>query len=236
MATIHLNYNSLERLLKFYDERIRNRHINVNEYRSSSAQFLLFVKKINISNILHLIPTDVCKIINEYSKQIISISCKIYQRTLFFSYKTSAFDFGISTTSSCDQYSLVFGLNQSENIQCLEVLSGYEKTDEASYTLDYTNAYCILNAFMKHMYNRSSYFECKNLPTTYIHNDLLKNTIILNDKKYLTGVKIYNLRDFRYMIVFVKCILRGIHKYYAPKTAITSKQEVTEFRRQYIDD
>lgn len=198
MSTLHLHYKSLKDILDIFFGAKKS---NVNDTH------LQFTKKIHIERIIEFIPTDLCKIINTYCDEFITVEhVKIDKYNLHFVYNYAHFLID-------DSYVILDYSNDNTTT--------YQYISPTITYPGFNDAFQLMNAFMLHKYDRSNYFICPFRKTKYIvQNGVFKNTIIFDDIKCISGLKIFDCKNFRYMIAIIKCILNAMLKYKKRKDLI----------------
>lgn len=203
MATIHLKYNTLKRVLDSW----------------SRIGEVILVKKqpvSYISNILTFIPLDVCKIINTYFHEEIVFTTKNGHSDSYVVFKHNNYELCIrqGCYSRIEYFSAksVRRLCQETHL-LIYMMNEYMQKEygKQMYIHGYAN-----NSFSK-MYDpekdiisQTFYSKEKNLVAYCTYN--LDNDDF-TENNYLESLLIRNHKQFKHDIVMTKCLVHGLHKY-----------------------
>lgn len=229
MTTLHLHYNTLKHVLKLFDigkscKFSKNGIFNIDMFHEHTEQCehakILFTKKVDITHIAIILPTDICEIINQYCNEIISLHTNVRYANNYirFQFENSAFVINLETRKRNPgkyYYNIRFWTS-CDVLQIIEPTRVFKEHEDDE--IDNNDTRSIMNAFMAKKYGKTNYFDCVQQSTSYSSdNDTFSNLICLTDRRFLLGLKIYDCKKFTYLIVMIKCILKGMNKYYAVK-------------------
>ncbi len=198
MSKIYLKYDTFEKAL---DGKTYNIYF-IQKYKCIYD----IISKINI------LPTVLTNVVYEYTHNEIILKYGIDDddnddddiiHHYYFSNKSYGFDMTVNMTS----YNILVGFSTSSSLRVLnDDLPGMERINGA-YN------FSILNTYMKKNYGISNYFNCQ-YNNKHIRITCFENVINILDKYKISGIEILNHKQFKYMIVIIKCIINGLRKYY----------------------
>jgi hypothetical protein len=220
MSTIHLNYGSLERLLEIEDDSDHDSD-NDSDYDSNddyNNQVTLTKRYKRIEQLFEeycLFPSVIDDIVFKYidTNQRIVLNCKT--RTcrgmsgwfiiLSFKYIDFIFDIEVSKESKGIELNMTIRECECEceyaNIESMDNIGGDDKE--------------LCNLFMHSVYKKSMYLDYESTDEHKMCT-MTGNMITMeysdNEKRHYI-IKSY--RQFTNIIVIIKCIIRGIKKYYS---------------------
>ncbi len=199
MSKIYLKYDSLEYVLN--DSSLSS---IIQEYIDHVIFIKSNTKKYNIINDCYICSTVITNIIYEYTHEIIELkgggsSNLAYDRSVLwfgnipkYSINISIINHYINVSTTSTHTSRIFGID-------IDVCMFY-----------------VYNYYMKRYYGITNYFNCScnNDDTRIIYAE---NVIVILKENDISGIEILNHRDFKQMIIIIKCITNGIKKYYSKK-------------------
>lgn len=196
MTSIHLRYTTLKRVLDIYNPETERNYDNILLIKKKSVSY--------ISDVLTFIPIDICKIINAYYHKEICLS--VLSR------------FGSLVIQGKSNFYLSIWFNDYG-----KCYPGYFKSDSVKINEDNSDRllFNIMNEFMYKLYNKHEYIN--NAPKNI--EVLVKNNLFVavdDNPLRVMIMRILNYKKFTYDIAIIKCVIRGINKYFYQQNSLLS--------------